>query len=121
VLFAFRISNDRRVFAPCLLAPHVVQTQVRDDAVDPRIKRTLEAEVADMPVRLQECLLVHILGVLFGTGEVKSQPENGLGVLTYEGLERRAISAWRLPYEFGIVDSTTQGCADHANLTALVE
>jgi hypothetical protein len=59
----------------------MVQAQVGHNAVKPGVERALEAEVPDVSIGLQEGLLVDILGVLLGTGQVQGQPQDRLVVL----------------------------------------
>src|SRR6476469_8417438 len=57
--FAINILGDRRVFFANLLLSNVVETNVRDNAVNPRIERTLEAEAPDVSIGLEERVLIN--------------------------------------------------------------
>src|SRR5438477_9066791 len=92
VLLAFRICRDRRIFFSHLLLPQVIEAEIGDDAVNPGIKRTLEAKTADVLVRLQERFLINVLGFRVRAGKMHSQPEHCLVVVPYN-----SSKAARLP------------------------
>src|SRR5207302_9541045 len=83
----------------------MIETQVRDDAVDPRVEGTLKTEVADVAISLQEGFLIDVLRVLFGAREMVGKLEHGLVILTHECLKRCAVAALRLAYQIGIVNA----------------
>ena len=61
----------------------MIQTQIRYDPVNPRVERTLKPEAADVFISLQERVLINILGVLFGSGEMEGEP---LSLLVHSSL-----------------------------------
>src|SRR5207245_10721530 len=79
------------------------QAEIRDDAVDPRIERTLKTEIADVTIRFQESFLINVLRILLGTGQMKGQLQNSLVVLPHECLKRSAVTTLSLAYQIGIV------------------
>src|SRR5437879_9050977 len=56
-LLAAGVGSYRRVFFAHLLLAELIEAQVGNDAVDPRIEGTLETKIADTFIGLQECIL----------------------------------------------------------------
>src|SRR5579863_806288 len=106
VLAAVGIFRHRRIFLAHVSLAQVIQTQVRDDPVNPGIKGTLKQEAADVLVRLQERILINILGVVFGAGEMQSEPQHGLVVVTDEFLEGGSIPLLRLADQHRVINAT---------------
>ena len=77
----------------------MIEAEIGDDAVNPGIKRTLEAKTADVLVRLQERFLINVLGFRVRAGKMHSQPEHCLVVVSYQFLEGSAIAPLRLADE----------------------
>src|SRR6266481_4398839 len=88
----------------------MVEAEIGDDAVNPGVERTLETETAQIFVSLEECILMNILGVGFRSGEVKSQAQNRLIVMTDQDLEGRAVSLLRLPDQSRVVNAVALCC-----------
>src|SRR5438270_10667850 len=59
--FAISIRRYRSIFFPHLLLADVIQAQIRNNAVNPRIERAFEAEAPDVLVGLQERVLINVL------------------------------------------------------------
>ena len=93
-LVAAGIQHRGRVFATALAPAQMVQAQVGHNPVQPGIKRALEPEVSQMPVRLQERLLVHVLGVLLVAQHMQRQPQDGLVVAPHQRIERARSPCW---------------------------
>ena len=81
----------------------MIETQIGHDPVNPRVEGTLEAKAADVLVGLEEGVLIDVLGVVLGPGEMKSQPQHRLIVVTHEFLEGGAVSALRLSDQHRVV------------------
>src|SRR4051812_33092332 len=106
VLVAFRICEHRCVFFADTLLTQMVEAKIGDDAVDPGVERAFEAEAAQVLERLQESVLVNVLGFGFRSGESKGQPQNTLVVMANEFFERSMIATLRLSYQSVIVHAT---------------
>src|SRR5258707_11172190 len=83
----------------------MIEAQVGYDAVNPGVERTLEAKASDVLVGLEEGVLIDILGVVLGAGQVQRQAQDGVIVVTHEFLEGGAVPALRLADENRIVDA----------------
>src|SRR5258708_7264780 len=83
----------------------MVEAKIGHNAVNPRIERALETKASDVLVGLEEGVLVNVLGVVLGAGEMERQPQNGLIVVTHQFLEGGAVPALRLADEDRIVDA----------------
>jgi hypothetical protein len=91
----FSIHRDRRIFLANLSPAQVIQTKVGHDAIDPGIERTFKAETAKVPVGLEKCLLINILGFGVRAGKVHGQSQHGLVVVPHQLLEGSAVAALR--------------------------
>jgi len=76
-----------------LALPDLVETQIRNNAVQPSVEAAVEAECMQIAVDAQECLLIHIAGVFLRTEQIQRQTQHGLIVEAYELLKRFAIAA----------------------------
>src|SRR5579883_762431 len=102
------------VFAAGLAFTQMVQAEIGNDSVDPGIERTFKAKTPQVSISLQKGFLVDVLGILFRTCEVQSQPENRLIVLAHQLLKRRARAALRLANQLAVVHAA-QGVACHVS------
>jgi hypothetical protein len=83
----------------------VIEAQVGHNPVNPGVEGTLEPEAAYVFVGLEERVLINILSVLLRSGEMKSEPQHRLIVMTNEFLEGGAASALGLPNEHRVIDA----------------
>ena len=83
----------------------MIQTQIRYDPVNPRVKRTLKPEAADVLISFQERVLVNVLRVLFGSGEMEGEPQYRVVVVADEFLEGGAVTALCLADEHRVIDA----------------
>src|SRR5437762_14897 len=96
------IYDHRLVFAPRLPAPELIQAQIGDNAINPRIERALEAEITDVAVGFQESFLVDILGVVLAAGQVQRQAKHLLLILLDQGVECHARPGLRFADKLGL-------------------
>ncbi len=92
----------------------MIQAQIGHDAVDPCIKRTLEAEADQVAVGLEKGFLVDVLRVLFRGGQSQRQAQYRMVILAHQFLEGCTIAALRLAYQDVIVYAP-QSLADHGS------
>src|ERR1700679_3164657 len=83
----------------------MIEAKISYDAVNPRIKRALEAEASDVLISLEEGVLINILRVVLGAGQVQRQPQHRLIVVAHQFLEGAAVAALRLADENRIVNA----------------
>ena len=88
----------------------MIQAEIGDDAVDPRVEGTLETEAAQIFVGLEEGLLINVLGVRFRSRQVQRQPQNRLIVMTHQHFEGRAVALLRLPDQARVVNAVALRC-----------
>src|SRR5450631_3545418 len=105
VLAARRILRDRRILFAHVLFAQVIETQVGHNPVNPGVEGTLEPETADVFVSLEEGVLVDVLRVLLGPGEMESQAQHRLVVVTHEFLEGAAVSPLSLSDQHRVIDT----------------
>jgi len=85
----------RRVMS-CLLVPapaNHIDRAVDRDPVQPRAEVRARLEAAQLPVRLEECLLDHVLGVLGIAGHPMGQPVDRPAVAIDQASEGLAVAA----------------------------
>jgi hypothetical protein len=104
------VDGDRRVFFAHVPFAQMVEAKIGDDAVNPGVEGTLEAEAPQVFVGLQKGLLVDILRVGFRSGQVQSQAKNGVIVMTHEHLEGCTVSLLRLADQSRIVNAVALRC-----------
>src|ERR1035437_2845534 len=90
------IHQHRAVLAPRLAPPQLVQAKIGHNPVNPRIKRALKPEISQIPVGLQEGLLVNILCVVLTPRQAQSQPENLVLILPNQRVKGRPRPCLRL-------------------------
>src|SRR5512146_136044 len=105
VLFTGGVGYDGRIFLAHLALAEMIEAEVGDDPVDPGVERTLEAEAAEVSIRLEERVLVDVARVLLGTGQMQGQSENRVVILTDEFFEGTSVTALRSADQLGIVDA----------------
>src|SRR5208282_2837917 len=69
------------------------------------VERTLEAKAANVLVCLEEGILINVLRVVLGAGEMQRQPQHRLVVVPHQLLEGSAVAALRLADQYRIVDA----------------
>ena len=102
------VQHNRVIFAPGLFAPQLIKAEIGDDAVDPRIKRALEAEVADVPEGFQKCLLVDVFGIVLAAGQVQRQAQNLVLILAHQRVEGHARARLRLADQLHLLGAGLQ-------------
>ncbi|MNH06335.1 hypothetical protein D3C79_656970 [compost metagenome] len=80
------------VWRPSSTGHQVVLRRVDGDAVQPRIERTVSAEVAKRTVGLDEGFLCYILGLVGVVNEPHDQPENLVLILQHQQIERSPVA-----------------------------
>ena len=105
VLAAVGVFCDRRVFFAHGPFAQVIETQVRHDPVNPCVEGTLEPEAADVLISLEEGVLIHVLSVVFSSGEMQGQPQHRLVVMAHQFLEGGAVPALRLADQHRVIDA----------------
>src|SRR3984957_3963086 len=103
VLPARRVFRDGSIFLAHGLLAQVVHAKIRHDAINPGVERTLETKASDVFVGLEESVLVDVLRVLLGAGQVEGEAQHRLIVVTHEFLEGAAVPALRLANQNRIV------------------
>src|SRR5258705_2028656 len=88
----------------------MVEAEVGDNPVNPGIERTLKTKARQVLVGFKEGILMDVLRVRFRTGEVKSQAQDRLIVVTHENLESRAVPPLRLPDQSRVVNAVALCC-----------
>src|SRR5213078_3177685 len=71
ILFAFGIRRYRSVFFAYLLLANVIEAQVRNNPINPGVKRALEPEPPNVLVCLQERFLVNVLGLMLRASQMQ--------------------------------------------------
>src|SRR6267142_2505861 len=99
------IGGDGSVFLSDISLAQMVEAEVGNDPVNPGVERTLETETPEVFVGLEEGILMNVLGVGFRSGEVESEAQDRLIVMTDEDLESRAVAPLRLSDQSGVVDA----------------
>src|SRR5260370_11122851 len=105
VLSTVTVFRHRSIFLAHRFLAQMVQAKIGHNAINPGIKRALEAKASDVLVSLEEGVLIDVLGVVLGAGEMERQPQNRLIVVTHQFLEGGAVPALRLADEDRIVDA----------------
>src|ERR1700686_730472 len=103
VLTAVGVFDDRRVLFAHVPLAQVIEAQVRHDPINPGVEGTLEPETSNVLVSLQEGVLVDVLGILLGSGEMEGEPQYRLVVMTDKFLEGGAVSALGLSDQHRVV------------------
>ena len=75
LLLTFRRRRRTQISAPGMFLAQVIQTQIRNDAVNPGIERALESEAREIDVRTQKRFLVNVLPVFLRTRKVDGKPQ----------------------------------------------
>src|SRR5580658_3149967 len=88
----------------------MIQAEVRDDPVDPRVEGALKTKAAQILVGLEEGLLINVLSVRLRSRQVQCQPQYRLIVMTHQHLEGRAVSLLRLPDQTRVVNAVALRC-----------
>src|SRR6185312_17406539 len=81
------------LFLAHLAFPDLVETQIRNYAVQPGVKAAIEAECMQIAVDAQERLLIHVAGIFLRTEQIQRQTQHRLIIEAYELLKRFAIAA----------------------------
>src|SRR5690349_18549160 len=89
--------DDGRLFASYTAAAQVVEADVGDDTVKPRMKAALEAKAAQIAICLEKRFLVSIARVFLRAKKIQGQPEHTFVVKTHQLLEGVVISLLRRP------------------------
>src|SRR5712664_3896341 len=84
------------IFRARLPPPQMIQANVCDNAVQPRVETALEAEAMQVAVNLQESLLVNVARVLGTFHQIQRQPQYVSVIAAHQFLERSPVSRLRL-------------------------
>ncbi len=87
------LGADIAVWRPSSTGHQVVLRRVDGDAVQPRVKRTVAAEIAKCTVGLDKGFLRNILGLVGIVNEPHDQPENLVLILQHQQIERSPVAA----------------------------
>ena len=107
VFLARSIRAHRSIFLADLSFAEVIETKVGNDAVNPGVEGTLEAEAAHVLIGLQERVLENILRVVFRPSEMQRQAQHRLVVVANEFLEGSVVSPLRLADQHRVVDAVS--------------
>src|SRR5882762_9853645 len=88
----------------------MIEAEVGDDPVDPRVEGTFKTEAAQILVSLEEGLLIDVLGVRLRSRQMQRQPQNRLIVMTHQDLEGSAVSLLRLADQTRVVNTVALRC-----------
>ena len=99
------VGRDARIFLAHLPLAQQIEAQIGHDAINPGVERALEAEIADVPVGLQEGFLINVLRVLLRARQVIGQAKHGAIVLAHQFLERGVIATLCFSDQLRIVHS----------------
>src|SRR5215471_12073617 len=94
-----------RIFAARLALAQVVEAEVGNDPVNPGIERTFKTEITNVTVGFEESFLIDVLSVCLRVGEMKSQPQHRLVVLTNQRLKRSPVTALRGANQIAVIQS----------------
>src|SRR5712671_3825920 len=78
-----------------LTTPQMIQANVCDDAVQPRVETALEAETMQVAVNFQEGLLINVARVLRTLHQIQRQPQHVAVIPAHQFLERSPVSNLR--------------------------
>src|SRR5947209_3554149 len=88
------------------LSAKMIEAEIGDNAVDPRIKRALESKPRQFDISAQESFLVNILTILRRTGEANRHAENRSVILMNKLLEGCGIALLRSPNQLRVVNTS---------------
>lgn len=77
----------------------MVETDVRDDPLEPSREATVEAEVVKVPVNAKECILVDLFGLFGRAKEIHGDTQNVLVITLDKRSEGVLIALLRGTYE----------------------
>ncbi|SRR6266498_3518126 len=97
---------DSQFIASGALPAKVIKTEIRSNAIDPRIKRTLETKPRQMYKGAQKSFLINILTILLRAGEVNGQAKYRPVILLHELPERCGIALLCCPNQPYVVCAT---------------
>src|SRR5258708_33237549 len=88
----------------------MIEAEVGDDPVDPGVEGTFKTEAAQILVRLEEGLLINVLGVRLRSRQMQREPQDRLIVMTHQYLEGSAVSLLRLADQTRVVSAVALRC-----------
>ena len=97
------VDRDRSIFLAHLFFSQVIQAQISHNAIDPGVEGAFKPKTPHVLIRFQERFLVNVLSVGLRSGEVESQPEHRLIIVTDQFLEGSAIPALRLSDQHRVI------------------
>src|SRR6266404_6909870 len=78
-----------------LPSAQMIQANIGDDAVQPRVEAALEAEAMQVAINLQERFLVNVARVLRTLHQIQRQSQHVPVIPAHQFLERSAVSGLR--------------------------
>ena len=99
VLFPLLVDGDGSVLFADLLLAQVVEAEIGDDAVNPRVEGALKAKIANALVRLQERVLDDVLGIFAVLRDVLRDPKDVPVVAADQLFKSRVVTFLRRPYQ----------------------
>ena len=96
------VDDYRLLFPAGFAPPQVIEAQVGNDAVDPGIEGTFEAEICQVAIGLEEGFLVDVLGILLRPCQAERKPQNWLVVLAHQGFEGGPRAFLRFADQLGL-------------------
>jgi len=106
MLFSVWGICDGQFIASGAFPAKMIKTEIRGDAIDPRIKRTLETKPRQMYIGSQKSFLIDILTILLRAGEVNGEAKDRPVVLLYELFERYGIALLCCSNQLYVVPTT---------------
>ena len=102
----FSIFGNLRAYRLVMISvfPDMVDAQVYNDSVYPGVKRAFKPESIEVAIGAEKGLLVDILGVFLGTGNMQRKPEHSLIVISDQFLECGSVALLRPTNHFEVVN-----------------
>src|ERR1700730_6388562 len=86
-----RAQNGRLFFRVAATAAQVIEANVRNDSIDPSEEGAFEAEEVQIPVDLQEGLLIDVAGVFGAAQQIEREPQALPVVALHQQFESGAV------------------------------
>jgi hypothetical protein len=102
----FSIFGDFRAYRLGMVSifPNMVDAEVYNDSVYPGVKRAFKAESIEVAIGPEKGLLVDILGVFLGPGNMHGKPEHSLIVISDQFLECGSVALLCATNHFKVVN-----------------
>src|SRR5712692_1941093 len=105
-LLAVRRNGCDHIPATRIFLSQVIEAEIGHNAIDPGVKRTLEAKARQVYVCPEKRLLINVLTILLRAGEMNGQAQNGAIVLPHQFFEGGGIALLGLADEQGVIHAS---------------